>query len=107
MAEAVLKTKLANFLSDNGMWVGGKVTVTPTAVHMNANAMNRLAQGGTMDYEIPMSAIHKVYVEWGFVTKIVCMDTDAGTYQFRCFGAKGIASIIGKTYLALALKRTR
>lgn len=142
MAEAVLKSKMANFLvtdaevnyedvgefyevvgSGNvgvlagvlegfrnhygGLWVGGKVTVTQNAVHLNANAMNRMAQDGTLDVELPMTSIRKVTVEGGFVTKIVRLDTDAYSVKFRCFGAKDVASLIAKQALSQSLKRAR
>jgi hypothetical protein len=142
MAEAVLKSKMANFLvtdaevnyedvgefyevvgSGNvnvlagvlegfrnhygGLWVGGKVTVTQNAVHLNANAMNRMAQDGTLDVELPMTSIRKVTVEGGFVTKIVRLDTDAYSVKFRCYGAKDVASLIAKQALSQSLKRAR
>ncbi|AXI61226.1 hypothetical protein DLD99_12330 [Pseudomonas kribbensis] len=142
MAEAVLKSKMANFLvtdaevnyedvgefyevvgSGNvgvlagvlegfrnhygGLWVGGKVTVTQNAVHLNANAMNRMAQEGTLDVELPMTSIRKVTVEGGFVTKIVRLDTDAYSVKFRCYGAKDVASLIAKQALSQSLKRAR
>jgi hypothetical protein len=142
MAEAVLKSKMANFLvtdaevnyedvgefyevvgSGNvgvlasvlegfrnhygGLWVGGRVTVTQNAVHLNANAMNRMAQDGTLDVELPMTSIRKVTVEGGFVTKIVRLDTDTCSVKFRCYGAKEVASLIAKQALSLSLKRTR
>ncbi|MFJ4193368.1 hypothetical protein [Pseudomonas sp. NPDC089534] len=88
-----------------GLWVGGKVEVTQRAVRLSANAMNRAVQNGTMDIEVPMAAIRKVTVEGGFVTKIVRLDTPAGSVKFRCFGAKEIAALIGKMSLALALRR--
>jgi len=90
-----------------GLWVGGKVTVTQNAVHLNANAMNRMAQDGTLDVELPMTSIRKVTVEGGFVTKIVRLDTDAYSVRFRCFGAKDVASLIAKQALSQSLKRAR
>lgn len=142
MAEAVLKSKMANFLvtdaevnyedvgefyevvgSGNvnvlagvlegfrnhygGLLVGGKVTVTQNAVHLNANAMNRMAQDGTLDVQLPMTSIRKVTVEGGFVTKIVRLDTDAYSVKFRCYGAKDVASLIAKQALSQSLKRAR
>ncbi|KJZ34071.1 MULTISPECIES: hypothetical protein [Pseudomonas] len=79
-----------------GLWVGGKLEVTPTVVRLNANAMNRLVQDGTLDIELPLAWVRKVSVEGGFVTKIVRLDTDAGSVKFRCFGAKDVASLIEK-----------
>jgi hypothetical protein len=106
MAEAVLKTKLVNFLAPSGLWVGGKVTVTHSTIFMNANAMNRMVQDGVLDIEIPMASIRKVSLEWGFMTKIVCLETDYGYFYFRCFGAKEMVSMITKMYVSRALQRT-
>ncbi|AZV26760.1 hypothetical protein CT157_12315 [Pseudomonas syringae] len=90
-----------------GLWVGGRVTVTENAVYLNANAMNRMAQDGTLDVEIPMPAIRKVTVEGGFVTKIVRLDTDAYSVKFRCYGAKDVASLIARQALSQSLRRSR
>ncbi|WP_367256931.1 hypothetical protein [Pseudomonas sp. stari2] len=81
--------------------------MTQNAVHLNANAMNRMAQDGTLDVELPMTSIRKVTVEGGFVTKIVRLDTDAYSVRFRCFGAKDVASLIAKQALSQSLKRAR
>lgn len=120
MAEQILKTKLVNFLVadaqinrrnvsafDNasslsalmevfkkvsgGLWVGGKLVVTQSVIRLSANAMNRFVQHGTLDIEVPLALIRKVSVEHGYITKIVRVETDAGTVKFRCFGAKDIA----------------
>jgi ribulose 1,5-bisphosphate synthetase/thiazole synthase len=82
-----------------GLWVGGKLEVTPTVVRLNANAMNRLVQDGTLDIELPLAWVRKVSVEGGFMTKIVRLDIDAGSVKFRCFGAKDVASLIEKMTL--------
>lgn len=105
MAEAVLKTKLVNFLAPSGLWVGGKVTVTDSTIYMNANTMNRMVQDGVLDMEIPVSSIRKVSLLWGFMTKIVCMATDEGFYYFRCFGASKMVALITSLYVARTLKR--
>ncbi|RON13666.1 hypothetical protein [Pseudomonas frederiksbergensis] len=83
-----------------GLWVGGKMLVTQTAVRLSANAMNRLVQEGTLDIEVPLALVRKVSIEGGFVTKIVRLDTDAGSVKFRCFGAKDVASLIEKMTLS-------
>ncbi|MHC2148197.1 hypothetical protein [Pseudomonas sp. 210_17 TE3656] len=120
MAEQILKTKLVNFLVadarinhrsvsafgnasslsalmevfkqvSGGLWVGGKLVVTQSVIRLSANAMNRFVQHGTLDIEVPLALIRKVSVEHGYITNIVCVETDAGSVKFRCFGAKAIA----------------
>ena len=90
-----------------GLWVGGKVEVTHAVVRLSANALNRVVQEGTLDIELPLELVRKVSVEGGFVTKIVRLDTDAGSVKFRCFGAKDIAALIEKTALTRASIRAR
>jgi hypothetical protein len=83
-----------------GLWVGGKMVLTQTAVRLSANAMNRVVQEGILDIELPLSLVRNVSVEGGFVTKIVRLDTDAGSVKFRCFGAKDVALLIEKMTLS-------
>ena len=90
-----------------GLWVGGKVEVTHAVVRLSANALNRVVQEGTLDIELPLELVRKVSVEGGFVTKIVRLDTDAGSVKFRCFGANDIAALIEKTALSRASIRAR
>ncbi|MNJ68797.1 hypothetical protein D3C77_650770 [compost metagenome] len=74
-----------------GLWVGGKLELTRSAVRLSAITLNRVVQDGTLDIELPLALIRKVSVEGGFITNIVRLDTDVGSVEFRCFGAKGIA----------------
>ena len=90
-----------------GLWVGGKVEVTHAVVRLSANALNRVVQEGTLDIELPLELVRKVSVEGGFVTKIVRLDTDAGSVKFRCFVAKDIAALIEKMTLSRASIRAR
>jgi hypothetical protein len=71
-------------------------------VRLSANALIRVVQEGTLDIELPLELVRKVSVEGGFVTKIVRLDTDAGSVKFRCFGAKDIAALIEKTACQIA-----
>ncbi|QKG65571.1 hypothetical protein HP062_08265 [Pseudomonas sp. B14-6] len=80
-----------------GLWVGGKMELTQKMVRLSANAMNRLVQDGTLDIELPLAFIRKVTIEGGFMTKIIRLDTGAGSVKFRCFGAKDVAALIEKT----------
>ncbi|MBC3346375.1 MULTISPECIES: hypothetical protein [Pseudomonas] len=83
-----------------GLWVGGKLVLSQTMVRLNANVMNRLVQDGTLDIELPLALIRNVSIEGGFITKIVRLDTDAGSVKFRCFGAKEVASLIEQMILS-------
>lgn len=82
-----------------GLWVGGRVTVTSTEVRLSANAMNRALTSGTMDIALPLPQIQEVTVEGGFITKIIRLDTTAGSVKFRCYGARGVADLIKSSML--------
>jgi len=62
--------------------------------------MNRLVQDGTLDIELPLAMVRKVSIEGGFITRIVRLDTEAGSVKFRCFGAKGFAALIEELTLS-------
>lgn len=85
-----------------GLWVGGKMLLTPTTIHLNANWMNRIAQDGTLDIEVPLASIRNVRFEKSLITHIVRLDTDEQCIKFRCFGAKEVAALIKETILAQA-----
>ncbi|UZE09611.1 hypothetical protein [Pseudomonas sp. B21-053] len=86
--------------ANGGLWVGGKMALTRTSVRLSASALNRLVQEGTLDIDLPLAMIRKVTLEGGFVTKIVRLDTDAGSVKFRCFGARDVAALIEKMTLS-------
>lgn len=86
--------------ANGGSWVGGKMALTRTSVRLSASALNRLVQEGTLDIDLPLAMIRKVTLEGGFVTKIVRLDTDAGSVKFRCFGARDVAALIEKMTLS-------
>ncbi|MFJ7793823.1 hypothetical protein [Pseudomonas sp. NPDC096950] len=88
--------------ANGGLWVGGKMALTRTSVRLSASALNRLVQEGTLDIDLPLAMIRKVTIEGGFVTKIVRLDTDAGSVKFRCFGARDVAALIEKMTLSRA-----
>lgn len=85
--------------ASGGLWVGGRVTVTSTEVRLSANAMNRALTSGTMDIALPLPQIQEVTVEGGFITKIIRLDTTAGSVKFRCYGARGVADLIKSSML--------
>ncbi|MEG1039065.1 MAG: hypothetical protein RSE94_03990 [Pseudomonas sp.] len=120
MVEEIVKSKLVNFLVTDvqisplnlglplslgatlyafnqaygGLWVGGKLELTNSVLRLSANAANRLVLGGIQDIELPLAAIRKVSFEGGFITSIIGVQTDAGRVQFRCFGARAVATLI-------------
>jgi hypothetical protein len=77
-----------------GLWVGGRVTLTPTVLKFAPNAANRLLHAGDPSVTIPLSAIRHVDVEPGFVTKIIAVTWTGGVARFRCYGAARLADQI-------------
>lgn len=84
-----------------GLWVGGKVMVSKSEVRLSANTANRTVSVGTLDIELPLSQIQKVTIEGGFLTKIVRLDTDAGTVKFRCWRASAVANLIKESMIGV------
>ena len=77
-----------------GLWVGGRVTLTPTELRFAPNAANRLLHAGDPSVTIPLSAIRQIDVEPGFVTKIIAVTWTGGVARFRCYGAARLADQI-------------
>lgn len=78
-----------------GLWVGGKVTVTPHGLHFAPNRMNMALHVGLETTHIPLSSIHTVTREFGWVTGIVVVNHADGEFRFRCFGAQQVAAVLG------------
>jgi hypothetical protein len=77
-----------------GVWVGGRITLTPAELSFAPNAANRLVHDGDPSVTIPLSAIRHVDIEPGFVTKIIAVTWTGGMARFRCFKAAGFADQI-------------
>ncbi|WP_432943618.1 hypothetical protein ACQPXM_00655 [Kribbella sp. CA-253562] len=77
-----------------GLWVGGRVTLTETAISLAPNAVNRSVHQELNSIEVPLTMITSVDVEFGYLTKIVALGTPTHTVKFRCFGARGLADRI-------------
>jgi hypothetical protein len=77
-----------------GLWVGGRVTLTPAELSFAPNAVNRLAHAGDSSFAIPLSAIGQVDVEPGFYTKIIAVTWTGGVTRLRCYGAAAFADQI-------------
>jgi hypothetical protein len=78
-----------------GLWVGGKVTVTPDGLRFVPNRVNRVVHMGLESTYIPLADIRAVSHEFGWVTGIVVVRHSQGEFRFRCFGAKRVAAILG------------
>lgn len=77
-----------------GMWVGGRVTLTPTSYGFRPNAINRTVQSGTLDVQVPTAAIGDVELETGFPTRIVAAHVGTKVIRVRCYGAAKLAAAI-------------
>jgi hypothetical protein len=75
-----------------GLWVGGKVVVTPEQLLFAPNGMNVALHEGLKAVRIPLVSIRSVKREFGWVTGIVVVEHAHGSFRFRCFGAKQLAA---------------
>ena len=80
-----------------GLWVGGRITLTPAELGFSPNAVNRLVHAGDPSFTIPLSAVSRVDVEPGFFTKIIAVTWTGGVTRFRCYGAARFADRIRAT----------
>lgn len=77
-----------------GLWVGGRMTLTPTELIFTPNAVNRAIQTGSLNVSIELSQISAVDVSSGVLTKIVDVRAGDRLFRFRCFGAPAVAQAI-------------
>lgn len=93
---AVLDPVLDQFRQHyDGLWVGGRLTLTPTTLEFHPNGVNRLANSGTLDLEIDLRGVESVEVQPGVLTKIIAVQVAGGRLvKARCFGAAGLAEKI-------------
>jgi hypothetical protein len=93
--KTVVKGVLEAFKQGHGgLWVGGRVTLTESALEFAPNAMNRSVTRGELDVRIPLTDITAVTVEFGVVTKIIAIESPARTFRVRCYGADKFAERI-------------
>ena len=77
-----------------GLWVGGRLTLTPAELGFSPNIANRLVHYGDPSVTIPLSAIRQIDVEPGLLTKIIAVRWTGGVTRFRCYGAAKFADQI-------------
>ncbi|ONI67686.1 hypothetical protein BWI15_31815 [Kribbella sp. ALI-6-A] len=78
----------------NGLWVGGRATLTDTEVTLAPNALNRSIHEELNAIELPLAMITSVEVEFGWLTKIIALGTPTHVVKLRCFGAHKLAGRI-------------
>jgi hypothetical protein len=85
-----------------GLWVGGTLKVSDDAIVFDANALNRLFQGGELQLTIPMGKISAVNLRFGILTRIIDVTYGSADLRtsFRCFGARELAGYIGRASAA-------
>ncbi len=90
-------TVLAQFSAHyGGLWVGGNAVLTGKALRFAPNALNRLVHqnGAELTLDLPLSELKRVDRRFGFVSGIVDIETDSGSFSIRCFNAQGFAEKI-------------
>lgn len=71
-----------------GLWVGGRVTLTPQVLRFAPNAMNRFVheQGDALTLELAVSDIHDAMWTPGFFTGVLEVLAGTVAIRFRIYG---------------------
>ena len=77
-----------------GLWVGGRVTATTDDITFKPNGLNAALHATLGEIRIPLRTVRAVRREFGWLTGIVVVERVTDEFRFRCFGAKGVASIL-------------
>jgi hypothetical protein len=77
-----------------GLWVGGRVELSETAVSLAPNVLNRAVHQQLSSIEVPLAMVTSVEVLPGFVTKIIALGTPTHVVKLRCYGAPALADQI-------------
>lgn len=87
---------------DGGLWVGGKAELTATRLRFAANGLNKALHSGgeSLQFDLPLAEVRHVRLRKAFITSIVDVETDTGTYSLRCWGADGFARAISSAVAA-------
>lgn len=76
-----------------GLWVGGTLYLTESAVEFHPNGLNKRIHKDPEQLSVilPLRSIKSVTPRFGLVTQIIDLKTPIGTLSVRCFGAEGFA----------------
>lgn len=84
-----------------GLWVGGRVTLTPHAVYFSPNALNAAVHEDETAHAVALADVVDVKDRFGWLTRIVDVKArDGTTLTFRCFGAPAFAAKIREAVAA-------
>ena len=86
----------------DGVWVGGRLTLTETHLLFGATGTYRRVAPDS-DLLLHLSQVASVTVRAGVLTRIITVATDGGPpLEFRCYGADEAADVIRGAVAALA-----
>jgi hypothetical protein len=77
-----------------GLWVGGRAFLTTHRVVFMPNALNRAVQDGLAVVAVRLEDVTGVRERFGFVTRILDIETRAGALTIRCLRASQFGSAI-------------
>jgi hypothetical protein len=75
-----------------GLWVGGRVSISPSGVSFSPNTLNRVLHEPLEPIHTLATDIRSVTREFGWFTGIVVVAHKQGEFRFRCYGAKKMAA---------------
>jgi len=86
---------LSRYVKRNGLWIGGTIFVSETAVFFKANAVNaRTNTGNKLADIILLQDVTSVEFRKATLTHIVSVTSETGLIVFRCFGAKKVHALL-------------
>ena len=92
MGEETRLSRVAN-LKRGRLWVGGRMTVTDSAVRFSPNRSNELVHGardGSLEVEVPLREVDRVEHRRGVLTGIVVLGAGEREVLLRCWAARDV-----------------
>jgi len=86
---------LSRYVKRNGLWIGGTIFISETAIFFKGNAINaKINAGNKLADLILLEDITSVEFKKAVVTNIISVTSDKGLIVFRCFGAKKVQALL-------------
>jgi len=86
---------LNRYVKRNGLWIGGTIFISETAIFFKANTVNvKINAGNKLADLILLEDITSIELKKAAVTNIVSVTSDTGLIVFRCFGAKKVQALL-------------
>ena len=82
---------LSDYVKKNGLWIGGTIFLTSSALFFKANSLNaQLNRGNKLADLILLEDILAVHFQKALGSSIITAVSEKNSMSFRCFGAKKV-----------------